>query len=156
MSDLGTVLKQEIRRLARKELRAQLSLTKGQVAQHRRAIAALKRTLSAQERTIAALSQLVSRHERARPAAVTKRPDGVRYSARSVRSQRKRLGLSADDFGKLVGVSSQAIYNWEHKLAKPREQQFLAFLELRGLGRREVKRRLEALSDAPRQLKRAA
>ena len=43
MTNLATALKEEIRRLARKEIRAETLQTKRSSAQHRRDIAALKR-----------------------------------------------------------------------------------------------------------------
>ena len=67
-----------------------------------------------------------------------------RFSAASVRSQRKRLGVSATDYGKLVGVTAHTIYQWEHSASKPRRVQLAALAALRGLGKREAQRRLQA------------
>ena len=39
--------------------------------------------------------------------------ESVRFSARSVKAQRSRLGLSAADYGKLVGVSGLTMM-WKH------------------------------------------
>lgn len=55
MSELATALKEEIRRLARKEIRAQTTSTKQAVAQYRREIATLKRQLREQEKKISFL-----------------------------------------------------------------------------------------------------
>ena len=67
----------------------------------------------------------------------------VRFSAKSVRSQRKRLGLSGHELGRLIGVTGQAVYNWENGTSRPREEQFAAFVAVRGMGKREARRRLE-------------
>ena len=40
-----------------------------------------------------------------------------------MKAQRSRLGLSAADYGKLVGVSGLTIHNWEHQKARPRKAQ---------------------------------
>ncbi len=37
----------------------------------------------------------------------------VRFSAQWVMNDRDRLGLSAKNYGLLVGVSALTIYNWE-------------------------------------------
>ena len=66
------------------------------------------------------------------------------------RTQRRRLGLSAEDYGKLVGVSGLTIYNWEHGKTRPRPAQFAAFAALRNIGKREAQKRLaEAAEAAP-------
>ncbi len=69
----------------------------------------------------------------------------VRYSARSVRAQRKRLKLSAADYGKLVGVSGLTIYNWEHGKVRPRKAQLAGLVAVRGIGKRETMAKLDAL-----------
>ena len=66
---------------------------------------------------------------------------------------RERLGLSADDFGKLLGVSAQSIYNWEHENARPRAEQLANVAALRGIGKREAKARLDQLGAAKKTAK---
>ena len=57
-----------------------------------------------------------------------------------------RLGLSAADYGSLVGVSAQSIYNWEQGHASPRPAQLKVIAALRGVGKREAQERLKQLS----------
>ena len=59
--------------------------------------------------------------------------------------QRKRLKLSAADFGKLVGVSGLTVYNWEHGKARPRKVRLAALVAAREMGRREALAKLEVL-----------
>jgi DNA-binding transcriptional regulator YiaG len=73
--------------------------------------------------------------------------EGVRFSARSVRAQRRRLGLSAADYGRLVGVSALTIYNWESGKSRPRQAPFAAVVAVRGIGKREAAERLASLDD---------
>jgi DNA-binding transcriptional regulator YiaG len=143
MSNIGTVLKEEISRLSRKEIRSQVDPTKKATAQHRRDIAALKRQIANLERQVTLLSRKVLG---ARPEVSTKstaRP--MRFSAKGLQSQRSRLGLSAIDFGRLLGVSAQTIYNWEHEVAHPRNEQLANLAALRGTGKREAAERLKQL-----------
>ena len=55
------------------------------------------------------------------------------------------LDLGASDFGRLLGVSAQSIYNWEAEKARPRVEQISKLVPLRSLGKREVAVRLEQL-----------
>ena len=72
--------------------------------------------------------------------------ESVRFSARSVKAQRSRLGLSAADYGKLVGVSGLTIYNWEHDKSRPRQAQLAALVAVRGIGKREALLKLAELT----------
>ena len=71
--------------------------------------------------------------------------DRLRFRASGMASNRKRLGLSAADFGLLVGASGQSIYAWEQVKARPRGKNLAAIAALRGVGKREVVERLAAL-----------
>jgi DNA-binding transcriptional regulator YiaG len=64
------------------------------------------------------------------------------FSPARVRRDRARLGLSAADYGELVGVSALTIYSWEKGRSVPRPQQLQAWLELRGVRKREAWERL--------------
>ena len=66
-----------------------------------------------------------------------------RFSAKRLAAQRKKLGLSAGDMGALIGVSPQTIYNWEAGKSRPRQQQLAAIAAIRGVGKREIKAKLE-------------
>ena len=48
------------------------------------------------------------------------------------------FSLSAADFGKLLGVSAQSIYNWERESAYPRVEQIARLAAIRGIGKREA------------------
>jgi DNA-binding transcriptional regulator YiaG len=72
--------------------------------------------------------------------------ESVRFSARSVKAQRSRLGLSAADYGKLIGVSGLTIYNWEHQKSCPRKAQLAALVTVRGIGKREALMKLAELT----------
>ena len=57
MPNIAGVLKEEIRRLAKKEIKTQVGTTKRATAKYRRDIAKLKRSLSQQEREIKLLKK---------------------------------------------------------------------------------------------------
>lgn len=147
MANFATALKAEVVRLARREIRGQtLALQKASAA-HRRQIAALRRQVVALERKA---KTLVKNTARATPVAASDEAEGssVRFVAKGLKSLRARLGLSAGDLGRLLGVSGQSVYNWENQKAVPRRAQVQALAQLRGLGKREVQARLEPGADA--------
>lgn len=144
MPNIAAVLKEEIARVARKELRGETDKLKRLSAQYRADIAALKRRLGALEKTVAQLHR-----NAAKQGAQAASPQGggrVRFSAKGLAAQRQRLGLSAAQMGSLVGVSAQTIYNWEAGSTRPREQQVVAIAAVRGLGKRRAQERLQQLA----------
>jgi DNA-binding transcriptional regulator YiaG len=149
MPNIAAVLKDEIRRLARREIKATTSSTKGAVAQYRRDIASLKRQMSSQAKEIAFLK--AQEQKRLGQPPVKEVVEKVRFSARSVKAQRSRLKLSAADYGKLVGVSGLTIYSWESGKSRPRKQQLAGLVAVRGLGRREALKKLEMLKTDAKQ-----
>jgi transcriptional regulator with XRE-family HTH domain len=60
------------------------------------------------------------------------------------------LGLTAADFGKLVGVSGLTIYNWEHDKVRPGKDNLAALVAVREMGRREALAKLEAMKAGKR------
>jgi DNA-binding XRE family transcriptional regulator len=146
MPNVGTLLREEINRLSRRTLRAELAATKKASTQHRRQIAALKRQVALLERQV---SQLTRRSPAVADAsAAASKGRSARFVAKGLRSHRARLGLSATEFGKLVGVSAQSIYNWEHEATKPRGEQAAKLAALRSVGKREAQARLQQLAAA--------
>jgi len=146
MPNIASLLKEEIARVARKQLRSETEALKKASSHYRSEIAQLKRRIQALEQQAKRLSRGSSRAS-AGAAEATDGGDGrqVRYSAKSLRSQRKRLGLSAADMAKLIGVSALSVYKWESGNTRPRQKQVEAIAQLRTIGRREALRRLEAL-----------
>lgn len=140
MPNIANILKEEISRLARKELRGETEHLKKASAQYRAEIAALKRR-------VAALEQQVSRIEKragkapAVPVA-TEAASRVRFTAKGLRTLRQRLGLSVAEIATLLEVSAQTIYNWETETTHPRGQQVAAIAALRGIGKREAAARV--------------
>lgn len=143
MKNLTDALRSEIVRLARKEVKAQVSPLKSASAAYRREIAELKRTVERLERRLG----FIERQERKRveKGPSPKLAEGARFSPKGLRSHRDKLGLSATDYGRLVGLTGQTIYNYEQGKSKPRPAQLAKLVEMRGIGKREADRRLALL-----------
>ncbi len=147
MPNIAAVLKDEIARIARKEVRTQTGDFKKASAQYRAHIAALRRRVDELERQ---LKRVGKAGGRGAPQASATEDEGAlgtprRFSATRLSSQRQKLGLSAADFAALLGVSGQSVYKWEHGEARPRARQLEAIAELRGIGKREAAARLAKL-----------
>lgn len=67
---------------------------------------------------------------------------GPRFRPAGMAANRQRLGLSAKEFGLLVGGSGQSVYLWEQGKGKPRPKYLSAIAELRGMGKKEAAARL--------------
>lgn len=71
-----------------------------------------------------------------------------RFSAQRLAKHRASLGLSAQDYGRLVGVSGQSIYKWEAGDVRPRATQIEALASVRALGKRAAAARLAEITTA--------
>ena len=141
MPNIAVVFKQEISRLARKEVRSRTQGLHKTSAQHRRDIAELKRHASRLQSVVARLERQL--HKGASPPMPEADAEGIRFTAKGVRSQRKRLGISAAAYARLAGVTAHTIYKWEHGAARPRKRQLAVLASLRTLGKRAARARLQ-------------
>ncbi len=144
MPNIAAVLKNEISRIARREIRAETGVLKKASAQYRREIAQLKRQVANLQGKISLLEKRILRDA---PTQVSEADTkNIRFTAKSLRSQRKRLGFSAESFAKLVGVSGLTIYSWEKGTSRPRKTLLPMLASIRKMGKKEAKARLEVLN----------
>ncbi|MCE9658291.1 MAG: helix-turn-helix transcriptional regulator [Burkholderiales bacterium] len=143
MPNIANALKAEISRIARKEIRAETGSLKKAIAAYRTEIAALKRRAQSLEKQLRSMGRRSSRVE-APPEAIDASPS-LRFSAKGLVAQRKRLGISARECGLLFGTSAQTVYNWEEGKARPRAKHLAAIAALRGLGKRAARAHLQSL-----------
>lgn len=143
MPNIAIVLKEEIARLARKELRSNTDSLKKAVSTSRSEIAALKRRVEQLERQLKQTAKRIPAPKALEDAGT----DGQhRWRAAGFAQHRKRLALSAADCAKLLGVSALTVYKWEGGQARPRPKYLPAIAALRTLGKREAATRLAELS----------
>lgn len=138
MSDIQKVLREEISRLARKEVKSEIESLKKASSQQRSAIAGLRRQIEGLERQLKQLAKQATSGKPASNAQDAVEAQGEpsrRFSAKRLAAHRAKLGLSAAAYGKLVNVSGQTIYNWEQGAARPRPAQLQALVAVRGVRR---------------------
>ncbi len=147
MPKIEQVLKSEIIRLARKQIRAAC----GPLA---RDVRELKRRVSLLSKSVVALDKMraVLEAERAAEGVKLEAPEekveAARLSPLLIKKLRARLGLSQGQLARLVGVSGPAVAHWELGRSRPQGRNKVALVALRGIGRREVKRMLAEKAEA--------
>jgi DNA-binding transcriptional regulator YiaG len=142
MPNLAIALKAEIARIARKEMRGDFESVKKASASSRHEIAALKKRIADLERQLKRAGK-TSPQTAAKSAERGGENRQLRFSPARLASQRTKLGLSAANFAKLIGVSSLSVYKWENGQTRPRRAQLEAIASVRGMGKREAMARLE-------------
>lgn len=145
MSTIAAFLKEEISRIARKELRTETNALKKTNSRYRSEIAELKRRVADMERQVKVL------HKQVCPSmsSVVKQSDReLRFSSGGLKKLRKRHGLSAAALGKIVGASLQTIYNWESGKTRPPKEQIVKIAVLRKMSTRDVQQRLGLMRSA--------
>jgi DNA-binding transcriptional regulator YiaG len=142
MARFETIIKSEIVRLARREVRKisvplgrDVRSLKGTVSQLRKAVLTLQRITSQQQKQL-------EKGEMPLQAA----PEEVkvsRFSPRLIRSLRGHLGITQKELALLTGVTVGAVHLWESGQFKPSEKKKAVIVALRKLGRREVRKLVE-------------
>ena len=166
MASLATALKEEISTLARREVRRQTAPA-DKAARCARDIAALQREVQALERDLVSVGTPLPGSTVAPKKTSSRTPPGRRaaskvrakstsakpsprsqFSGEALKAHRQRLGLSADNYGKLLGASGLSVYNWEQGKARPRKRSVDAWTAIRRIGKREAAKRLASLKAA--------
>jgi len=142
MGKVEAIIKSEIIRLARREMRRV-------TVPLRRDVRSLKITASQLRKTVSVLERFAARRdsemmsEKVKLEASPEELDKARFSPRLIRGLRKRLAISQKELATLAGVTVGAIFQWEKGIFDPREEKKKVLIALRKLGRREVRKILE-------------
>jgi len=142
MGKIEAILKSEIVRLAKRQMR-QITGPLG------RDVRLLKGVVSKLRKTVLVLERSTARHAleagkgRINLEATPEEVKGSRFSPRLIRALRERLGLTQKEMATLAGVTVGAIFQWEKGIFEPRSQKKRVLVALRKLGRREAKKLLE-------------
>ena len=150
MSTFVKSFKDEVTRLARKEAKAAVAPVRKPSGATRSALADLKRRVAALEKETRRLSTLQAKLSSSYSLQPNNLQPSPRITGKGMRALRRKLRLSAALFGKLLGVSGQAVYQWEKRNGPlhVRQTTRTAILSIRTLGAREAKVRLDEMTKA--------
>ena len=107
MANLAQVMKDEIQRIARKEMKQGMEALREENAQ-------LKKSVAEQSRRITQLEQGKAAAPKSAPAGKAKAATAP-ITSDEVRALRERLGMSQAALAEKLGVNAQSVYQWEHK-----------------------------------------
>jgi len=153
MSQLMIVMKEEMRRIARKEIKLAVSGLKKDKITLKKAVVTLKKQAKQDRKTIAALTETATRQAKQGLTGIQKK---ARITAKGVKALRRKLKLSQADFGKLVGVSGMTIMKMENHQGplNIREKTRQAYQPIMSIGVKEARLRLEQLKPKAKVAKR--
>ena len=148
MPSIATLLREEISKIARKEVQDQVRELKQTVRKQRDAIARLEKQLG-RAKAKAATKPAAAKPAAAKPAAKVRKPAGdtdrrkqLRIAPNTIKKHRKRLKLSQADLGKILNVSTNTVLRWEAGTSKPRSKHLPGLDQLRTISKRELKQQL--------------
>lgn len=148
MPNIASILKAEISRVARKEVRNETAALKKAASTYRSDIAELKRRIKVLEANLRQLGKASAKRGSSAVAAEGPPQKQLRFSAKGLASQRQRLGLSAAECGLLLGASDQSVYKWEDGKVRPRAKHLAAIAALRTLNKKSANAMLASLRKA--------
>lgn len=142
MSDIKKVLTDEIRRLAKKEIKIAVEPLAAKVA-------TLKKLVSTQAKEIELLKSRVPEPAKVSQVEETPKNDkGVRLNAVGIKRIRAKLNVSQSIFAKLVGANILSVSHWELGKTEPRNEFKSRIAVLRRIGKRELEKRLTEIASA--------
>ena len=145
MGKVGSIIKSEIERLAKREVR-QVSVPLG------RDVRLLKNTVSQLRKSVLSLERFAAQKQKElskREIRLEVTPENLkksRFSPRLIRSLRKKLKITQKELAILLGVTVGATHQWEIGKFTPKAEKKAALAALRKLRRSDVKRLLERRS----------
>ena len=148
MPNVASVLRDEIQRLAKKQVKAALGPLKRDQIRLKKTVADLRRQVAALETANRDLLKkvttvvAVNETEKVAEKAVKLRP-----TSKSLEGLRNRLALTQVQFGKLLGVTGPAVTQWASRNGRVRMRQTTldALAGIQHIGKREARRRLEGM-----------
>jgi len=137
MPDFKSTFQDEVRRLARKELKA----FEAKINEQKKTISALtKRVNELEKKQAAAVKSAAVKPAAEAVQAAAPAADGrkARFSPKSLVKFRKKYSLSQKALAVLLGVTPFTVSHWEIGKNRPRANQIEAFSALAKLGKRKV------------------
>lgn len=152
MPNIAAVLKSEIERVARKEVKSASGPLRDADKGRRTELLALRKRVAELERQV---KQLARGMRPARAARAASPPQQEQDSQQDLRwrhdgfvAHRARLGVTQAEMARLIGCSALSVYKWETGQVRPRRAQLEAIAQVRKLSKAQAHARLEELQAA--------
>lgn len=158
MQNLSQALKAEIQRISRREIKTSFRPIRSSTVGLKKTVAELRRKVATLESENKRLLSFQKAEQEKLPQVSSEEAGKVRISSKSIHALRNKLGLSQDDFAKLIDVSGQAVYAMEHKEGRLRFRgnTLNKILAIKGIGKREAQKRLEEMEGNKKPTKKGA
>ena len=135
MPDFKQTFQEEVRRLARKELKA----FEAKINEQKKTISALQKRVNELEKKQAVAPSAAPAAEKKQAVPVPETPGRkVRFSPKSLVKFRKKYSLSQKALAILLGVTPFTVSHWEIGKNRPRANQIEAFSAMTKLGKRKI------------------
>lgn len=146
MPNLASLLKSEISRVARKQIRDEIEPLKKSLSSARSEIVSLKQQVKGLQAELKSVRR-ATRPQLAETSEAAASPQ-IRFRASTMKAHRQKVGLSAKDYGRLIGASELSVYKWEGGKAAPRPKTLPNIAAVLRLGKREASRKFKELATA--------
>jgi len=152
MPNVAKILREEITRLARKEMKRAVLDLKRDAVKNKKAVSAVNRRIASLEKMNRGVRAAIEGGKKAGAVEAAAPAARMRFTGKTSLGLRRKLKLSQVEFGKLIGVSGQSVYQWERKggRIKLRKKTMEALAAIKGIGAREARRRLGAATKSRR------
>jgi DNA-binding transcriptional regulator YiaG len=149
MPNIAAVLREEIARVCRREMRKEMNKLRKDVVWLKKNNADLKKRVGDLERENRLVKTQVKRQT---DVSIPSREDlqKMRVTGNMVRKLREKLDLTQQQLGMLMGVSGQSVYQMERREGslRLRDKTRAALQRVRQMGKREAARQVEELMAA--------
>lgn len=138
MLNIQKAMHEMVVRIARREANVKIRPLEKKIKELKFAGRLMQRTIDSQQKEIAALAKKVTPRSEIQ-ALPSEALEKSRLSPKLITVLRKKLKLSRNLFGKLLGVSGHTVFTWEYGRSKPRPVTRDKIISLRSLGKRKIR-----------------
>ena len=156
MSNIAKVLKAEIVRISKREVKGATQGIGKSNTWLRKTVADLKKRLLLLEKKNKRLTATMKKYQVESPQKPVVEESGkARFTSKRIHALRRKLRLSQADFARLLGTTPYSVYLWDKKegALNLRDKTKAAILSIRGLGAREAKEKLAEAETKPKRMR---
>ena len=148
MPNYTAVLNDEIARIAKKEVKVAVDPIIAKAIELKKKVSALTKQNAELTAKVNDFEQLLGIEPLIDPAAVSEEEiKNSRITPKYIANIRKKLGLSKNEMAAVLEINPNSIYLWETGRATPRNDTKAKLIQLREMGKKQVKALLEEFED---------